>query len=133
MTPNPNDFYGQRPRIVHGRAVELRLPAEERVRASRRLPQAVVKVTSYCKGLCQTRKHVSYISRKGELPLEKDGGEKIEGLENQQEILTDWSKDFEDRKNGRDTANIVFTMPPGSSPENPPEYLWRHPESVMPR
>ena len=104
-------------RVIHGRAVHIHLPVSERIYTARKLPQAVVKVTSFGKGVKGVSKQLDYISRKGELPLEKDDGEVIKGREAQKELVGDWSMDFGGRKNSRDTAHIVFSMPPGSNQE----------------
>ena len=106
-----------RNRVIHGRSVHIHLPVSERIYTARRLPQAVVKVTSFGKGVKGVSKQLDYISREGELPLEKDDGAVIQGREAQKELVGDWSMDFGGRKNSRDTAHIVFSMPPGSNYE----------------
>jgi len=50
----------------------LRDVLAERLRAARRIPQAVVKVTSYAGGKAHVAHHLRYISRNGALALETD-------------------------------------------------------------
>jgi hypothetical protein len=106
-----------RARIVKGKGLSINLPLAERLLAARRVPQAVVKVTGFGRGAKGVAKAMDYISRKGELPLEKDTGELIQGREEQRELVKDWSIDFDGPTNSRDSAQIVFSMPPGSSVE----------------
>lgn len=106
-----------RARIVKGRGLSLSLPLAERILAARGVPQAVVKVTGFGRGTKGVANAMNYISRKGELPLEKDTGELIQGREEQKEMVREWSIDFDGKKKSRDSAQIVFSMPPGSSVE----------------
>jgi len=106
-----------RTRIVKGHGLYLRLPIAERLRAARGVPQAVVKVTGFGRGLKGVRDAMAYISRDGALPLEKHTGDLIEGLEAQRELVNEWSIDFDGKRHSRDSAQIVFSMPPGSNVE----------------
>lgn len=103
--------------MVNGHGMSVRMPVMQRVMAARGMKQAVVKVMGFSRGAKGLKDHLNYISREGRLPLEKDSGETVEGLEMQRELVRDWSADFDTRMNSRDTANIVFSMPPGSDPE----------------
>jgi hypothetical protein len=100
---------------VKGRGLSISLT--ERVRAARGMKQAVVKVTGFGRGARGVGKAMDYISREGMLPLEKDSGDLILGREEQKELVKEWSMDFDGFKNSRDTAQIVFSMPPGSKVE----------------
>ena len=103
----------RRTRIVKGHGLSL----AERLRAARRVPQAIVKVASYGQGLKEAMGQVSYISRKGKLELETDQGDRLTTLAQQKAVVHEWARDFGHRKNSRDTVNIVFSMPNGSDPE----------------
>jgi len=109
------DFH--RMRTVKGQPFHINLSRAERLRAARGVHQAIVKVRSFPHGIKGVGKAMSYISRKGTLPLEKDTGELIKGLEEQRELIRDWSVDFDKRKDSRDGAHIIFSMPPGSDSE----------------
>ncbi len=106
-----------RAHTVKGRGVSINLSRAERLRAARGVRQAIVKVKSFPHGVKGVKKTMSYISRDGELPLEKDTGEIVKGLEEQRELIRDWSVDFDKRKDSRDSAHVIFSMPPGSDPE----------------
>jgi type IV secretion system T-DNA border endonuclease VirD2 len=107
----------RRSRLVKGRSVHVSLPLAERLRAARRIPQAVVKITSFAHGAKKVRELMQYISRDGKLELESEGGEAINNLDQQRELVARWSKDFDKEPRSRDAAHIVFSMPRGSDPE----------------
>ena len=96
--------------MVKGRGFSFQLPLAERVRAARGVRQAIVKVTSFSHGFRGVRDHLDYISREGELPLEKDSGEVLQGRKERKELVREWSIDFGGQKRSRDTANIVFSI-----------------------
>jgi hypothetical protein len=100
-----------------GQGFSIRLPLVERLRIARGLPQAVVKVVSYARGLKRVSQLADYISRKGALELETETGERVAGRDQTKALVENWSRDFDPRKNGRDTTHLIFSMPPGSDPE----------------
>lgn len=102
-------------RQVHGRAIALTLP--ERLRAARRVPQAVVKVASYVQGVARAGHLLRYISRDGELELETESGEAISGVKEQRALVQDWARAFDLRKKSRDVVHLVYSMPRGSDPQ----------------
>lgn len=87
------------------------LSVQERVRAARGIPQAVVKITSYARGRNQCHRHWSYISRKGNLALETESGELLSDRDAQCSVLDAWALRFDQRKNGRDQVQIVVSAP----------------------
>jgi len=112
--PDAESVFKLRPPPHRTKGRGLRISISERLRVARRIPQAVVKVTSFCHGLRHVSRSLDYITRKGTLPLEKDNGEVLLGRDAQDELAADWSMDFDFHKRSRDTANLVFSMPPGS-------------------
>src|ERR1700691_2051333 len=102
-----------RGRTVKGRGLSL----PERLRAARRVPQAVVKVISYGKGRYGAEGLLQYISRNGRLELETDQGERLRDFSERKALVQSWAGSFDRRKNSRDTVHIVFSMPHGSDPE----------------
>ena len=100
-------------RIVKGHNLAL----QERVRAARGVPQAVVKVVSYAQGKSQVMGQMRYISRKGKLELETDKGERVTTVEAQKALVQKWSWNFDPRKKSRDAVHLIFSMPYGSDPE----------------
>jgi len=106
-----------RTRIVKGRGLGVRLPLAERLRAARRVPQAVVKVVSFPRNKTRLRELMAYISREGKLPLETEKGDLVTDLEGQRELAEMWALFFDGRKKSRQAVHIVFSMPPGSDPD----------------
>ena len=89
----------------------------QRVRVAKRLPQAVVKITSHNRGRTHVGARLHYISRDGELALETDQGLTLEGREEIDEYLAAWAADFSSRKNSRDAMSMVVSLPPGTDQE----------------
>lgn len=83
-------------------------------RATQKLPQAVLKVSSYSHGKGRAAAHLEYISRKGDLEVEDPQGNRLSDPEELKERIEDWSMDFDKRKRSRDTVNIVLSAPSGS-------------------
>lgn len=75
--------------------------------------QAILKITSYGKGE-KIRNHLRYISRRAELELEDQDGNKITTLSEQNTILRYWSLDFDNTKNSRDSLHLILSTPPES-------------------
>jgi Relaxase/Mobilisation nuclease domain len=101
---------------------------EQIVRTVRRAPEVMVKVTgggTHRKGVGA---HLSYISRKGQLEIETDEGERID-KKAQQGLLRDWHLElspgqYRKAKEGKPppravklTHNIVLSMPRPTPPE----------------
>jgi hypothetical protein len=80
----------------------------------RRAPQAVVKVTGGGRGMSHVAAHFSYISRNGQLEMENERGEKIQGKEALKELREDWKyggSEIPERSPRREAFNIVLSMP----------------------
>lgn len=98
-------------------------------RTVHRVPEVVVKVLPRgSNDLKAAGKHLDYIGRYGELDLEGDNGERLQGRIGSA-LLEDWDLDLDDvrRKSGLAAVNgrklpklmhkLMFSMPPGSPPE----------------
>lgn len=95
-------------------------------RTVRRVPEAMVKVLPKdSNNLRSVSRHFNYIGRYGELELETDDGERIQGKDAGQRLLEDWDLDLD--KHRRDTRlaavagpspklvhKIMLSMPPGT-------------------
>src|SRR6516225_5767552 len=99
-------------------------------RTVRRAPEVIVKVlTKGGRDLKAVGRHLSYLSRDGEVGIETDDGRRLreEGVE--QELLEDWDLDVEEVRRTRELRSrpgsvrpklvhkIVFSMPAGAPPE----------------
>ncbi len=106
-----------------------RLSSEELAligRTVRHTPEVMVKVLSKdSNDLRSVTRHLNYIGRRGELELETDGGESIQGRNAGQRLVEDWDLDLDqDRKDQRLAAitgrapklvhKMMLSMPPGT-------------------
>lgn len=98
-------------------------------RTVHRVPEVMVKVlTQGGKDLKAVERHLAYLDRKGELPIETDEGEQLRGKGVEKDLLEDWDLEMEmirpwtDRhcRSGRSPPKLVhkvlFSMPPGTPP-----------------
>lgn len=98
-------------------------------RTVHRVPEVMVKVlTQGGKDLKAVERHLAYLDRKGELPIETDEGEQVKGREVEKDLLEDWDLDMEeiqpwtDRRGRNDRSppklvhKVLFSMPPGTPP-----------------
>ena len=95
-------------------------------RTVRRTPEVMVKVLSKdSNNLRSVARHLNYIGRYGELDLETDDGEHVQGRRAGQALVADWDLDLDaDRRDARLSPaqqrapklvhKIVLSMPPGT-------------------
>jgi hypothetical protein len=99
-------------------------------RTTRRAPEVMVKVlTKGSADLASVRRHFGYIGRYGELALETDNGEQLQGRHIGRELLEDWDLDLEEhRRSGALSASfgrqppklvhkLMLSMPAGTPPK----------------
>jgi len=113
------------------RAADRLTPSQiEQIRLTvNRAPEAVVKVLPRSSSdLKAVGKHVDYIGRRGNLELEGDDGERLQGRV-AEALLEDWDLDVDDvRRQGSLAAaskrtppklvhKLMFSMPPGTPPQ----------------
>jgi len=113
------------------RAADRLTPAQvEQIRLTvNRAPEVVVKVLSRGgNDLKAVGKHLDYIGRRGNLELESDDGERLQGRIGNA-LLEDWDLDIDDVRRqgslaaarGRNPPKLVhklmFSMPPGTPPQ----------------
>jgi hypothetical protein len=96
-------------------------------RTVRRVPEVVMRVHGSA-SLSRVREHIRYISRRGELALEMDDGERLSGKGVAQRLVEEWDLDLDEpRRQSRLSATmgwrpprlvhtVVFSMPPGTPP-----------------
>jgi hypothetical protein len=98
-------------------------------RTVRRTPEVMVKVLSKdSNNLRSVARHLNYIGRYGELGLETDGGEQVQGRRAGQTLVSDWDLDLDaDRREtqlspAQERApklvhKVILSMPPGTPPK----------------
>lgn len=87
---------------------------KQMLRVAERLPQAMVKVTSYASGMSSAMATAKYVNRDGDLPMETDDGYILTSMDEVNENLDEWGHDFGERKNSRDTMHLVLSTPSDS-------------------
>src|SRR5579883_2962741 len=95
-------------------------------RTVRRTPEVMVKVLSKdSNNLRSVARHLNYIGRRGQLELETDDGERVQGRQAGQRLIADWDLDLDQvRPDSRLAAGtgrapklvhkIMLSMPPGT-------------------
>ena len=102
---------------------------EQIARTVRRTPEVMVKVLPRGAQTARAaRKHLDYIGRNGELELETDDGERLQGRDAGQRLVEDWDLELESDRRGVGLASmsqgpsklvhkIMLSMPSGTPPE----------------
>ena len=93
----------------------------QRVRAARRLPQAVFKISSYSHGGGALWDRVNYVARDGELEVEAANGERTDSLVELERLVDDWSGEQEKREQRVVAMNAVVSFPAGVDQEKATE------------
>jgi len=95
-------------------------------RTVRRTPEVMVKVLAKdSNNLKSVARHLNYIGRRGELELETDNGERVQGRRAGQQLVEDWDLDLDqDRQDSKLSAGtgrapklvhkLMLSMPPGT-------------------
>ena len=99
-------------------------------RTARRVPEVVVKVLTHGRqDLKGVQRHLDYLGRKGDLPIETDEGERIQGRRVEKQLLEDWDLEIEeyrrraalgprtDRSPPKLVHKVLFSMPAGTPPD----------------
>ena len=84
----------------------------QRARASRGLPQAVVKISSYSHSAGAVWDRVNYVGRDGELEVETANGETLDQVQLEQ-MVEDWSEETEKRTRRQISMSAVVSFPKG--------------------
>jgi Relaxase/Mobilisation nuclease domain len=121
--------------ISYGRVVPIGRPLKlSHIRMITRIvgrtPEVMVKVLNHgSSSVAGVGRHVGYIGRKGEVELETDDGEILQGQEAGNALVADWNLDLiqvrgksnltpnEPKKPPRLVYKVVFSMPAGTPPE----------------
>ena len=92
----------------------------QRARASRGLPQAVVKISSYSHSAGAVWDRVNYVARDGELEVETANGETLDQVQLEQ-MVEDWSEETEERGRRQISMSAVVSFPKGVDEEKATE------------
>lgn len=117
-------------RDPHGAGERLTAEQVEQIRRTvKRAPEVMVKVLGRnSNDLKAAARHFDYIGRKGELELETDDGERLQGRVGQS-LIEDWDLDIDEARRQGDLKatvgrklpklvhKVVFSMPAGTPPE----------------
>jgi Plasmid recombination enzyme len=98
-------------------------------RTVHRTPEVMVKVLNRGgQNLGAVARHLDYLTRKGELEIETDEGERLKGEGAEAELLDDWDLDLDEERRTADlkprgmrnppklVQKLVFSMPAGTPP-----------------
>lgn len=85
-------------------------------------PEVMVKIprrrSGSSKGIAGVRNHLDYVSRNGEVRIETNDGEKLNGKRAVRELVADWKRlGIAEHTKHKEALNIVLSMPPGTPPE----------------
>jgi hypothetical protein len=101
---------------------------EQVARTVGRVPEVMVKVSGGGRSADGVAAHLKYIDRRGQLPIETDDGERLQGRGVEKRLLKDWGLDLDAAEShtaysgvpGRRPAklvhNVVLSMPAGTPP-----------------
>lgn len=90
--------------------------------AALKQPEVMVKITrrksNACNGLKGIRNHLDYISRNGEVEVENQDGEKLNGKKALRNQTKNWQKlGISENEKRCEALNIVLSMPAGMPPQ----------------
>lgn len=90
--------------------------------AAAKKPEVMVKiakrVSKNSNGIHGVHNHMKYISRNGELSIETNHGNKLQGNPAIQSLMNDWQKSgIPQNSDKREAINIVLSMPAGTPPQ----------------
>lgn len=85
---------------------------------AKRAPEVMVKISGGGRGMKQIKDHLDYISRNGQIELEDENGDQLEGREDLRKLRAEWQKGgggpIPEEGTRREAFNIVFSMPAGT-------------------
>ena len=106
--------------LVKRKANNTRKLRSKAARVTRRSQEVIVRVAKgFGKGPVQVGRQLAYISRKGDIEMENERGERISGKDALKDFTASWTEDFaftRRRAEQRDTMHMILSMPE-STPE----------------
>jgi hypothetical protein len=85
----------------------------------RRAPQVMVKVTGGGRGMRAIKAHMAYISKRGNLEVEDQEGNRYKGRETIDQLAREWrhaGTHIPQKSNRREAFNVILSMPRGTEP-----------------
>jgi hypothetical protein len=98
-------------------------------RTVRRVPEVMVKVSGGASSVAGAVAHLRYVDRQGELALETDEGQSVQGQGSERRLANEWDLEMSAAENARPyrgkagrkasklVHNVVFSMPQGTPPD----------------
>ena len=114
--------------VSYGRAFRPTRKSQQQIALTvGRIPEVMVRVTGGARTMGGVTEHMSYIGRDGNLGLETDTGERVDGKGFARRLAEDWDLDIEAhprqserairvRKPPKLVHNVFFSMPSGTPP-----------------
>ncbi len=94
---------------------QYELSTADLIRIASGYKQAILKITSFGKGLDKIYKHLAYITRDFDLPAEDQEQSLIHSAEESNDLLSSWNAIyFDHHKNSRNTMHMVLSAPPNT-------------------
>lgn len=87
---------------------------------AKRRPEVMVKISGGGKGMTHVKNHINYISRRGEIEIEDQDGNKLSGKDDIKQLLKEWQTSgsyIPDESTRKEAFNLVLSMPKGTPPE----------------
>jgi hypothetical protein len=84
---------------------------DQRSLVSFKLPQAVLKITSYSKSKGGVVDRMMYIARDGDINLETDQGDELRDVGEIMDYADEWSDNFSPKYDSRKAMNMVLSLP----------------------
>lgn len=103
--------------IKPARANSAQAAREQLGRIIRKAPEVMVKVSGGGKGMIRIKAHFDYISRNGEVGLENEAGQTIQGRESVMDLRDEWKYGLygtPEDSHRKEAFNIVLSMPAGT-------------------
>ncbi len=94
------------------------ITAKKLIKAVRKVPEVMVKISGGGKNMSHIKEHMDYISRNGEIDLEDENGDIHKGKKELADVKNAWAKGRigipEEGDRRKEAFNIIFSMPPGT-------------------
>jgi Relaxase/Mobilisation nuclease domain len=108
-------------KLTNGHGIQKKsgsITAKKLIKAVRKVPEVMVKISGGGKNMSHIKEHMDYISRNGEIDLEDENGDIHRGKRELADVKNAWAKGRigipEEGDRRKEAFNIIFSMPPGT-------------------